>query len=190
MVLNNLNYVDYIYLSFLVLCTIFFSLKGATKSINYSLKILLSVSIPFLFYKRVSNYILAKLDIEFFNNLADSNIIFFEIIIFIILFLLVYITYSILEKAINIKFSTKLEFKIIDIIVGGIYGLLIFTFLFYISFSIFLNKHIKVNNPLIEFNISFYEKLLNKKTENNLNINEKNDDKVPEEKSKKSNELY
>jgi uncharacterized protein YacL len=103
---------------------------------------------------------------------------------------LVYITYSILEKAINIKSPTQLEFKIIDIIVGAIYGLLIFTFLFYISFSIFLNKHIKVNNPIIEFNISFYEKLLNKKTENNLNINEKNDDKVPEKKSKKSNELY
>ena len=53
--------------------------------------------------------------------------------IFIILFLLVYITYSILEKAINIKSPTQLEFKIIDIIVGAIYGLLIFTFLFYIS---------------------------------------------------------
>ena len=184
---DNLNYVDFIYLSLLILFIIFFSLKGATKSINYSLKIILSVSIPFLFYKRVSNYILDKLDIEFFNNLADSNIIFFEIIIFIILFLLVYMTYSILEKAINIKSPTQLEFKIIDIIVGGIYGLSIFTFLFYISFSIFLNKHIKVNNPIIEFNISFYEKLLNNKTENNLNINEKNDDKVPE---KKSNELY
>ena len=184
---DNLNYVDFIYLSLLILFIIFFSLKGATKSINYSLKIILSVSIPLLFYKRVSNYILAKLDIEFFNNLADSNIIFFEIIIFIILFLLVYMTYSILEKAINIKSPTQLEFKIIDIIVGGIYGLFIFTFLFYISFSIFLNKHIKVNNPIIEFNISFYEKLLNNKTENNLNINEKNDDKVPE---KKSNELY
>ena len=86
---DNLNYVDFIYLSLLVLFIIFFSLKGATKSINYSLKILLSVSIPFLFYKRASNYILAELDIEFFNNLAESNKIFFEIIIFIILFLLV-----------------------------------------------------------------------------------------------------
>ena len=85
---DNLNYVDFIYLSLLVLFILFFSLKGATKSINYSLKILLSVSIPFLFYKRASNYILSELDIEFFNNLADSNKIFFEIIIFIILFLL------------------------------------------------------------------------------------------------------
>ena len=141
-------------------------------------------------FDEVQKYFLAELDIEFFNNLADSNKIFFEIIIFIILFLLVYITYSILEKAINIKSPTQLEFKIIDIIVGAIYGLLIFTFLFYISFTIFLNKHIKVYNPIIEFNISFYEKLLNKKTENNLNINEKNDDKVPKKKSKKSNELY
>ena len=87
---DDLNYVDFIYLSLLVLFIIFFSLKGATKSINYSLKILLSVSIPFLFYKRSSNYILAELDIEFFNNLADSNKIFFEIVIFIILFLLIF----------------------------------------------------------------------------------------------------
>jgi uncharacterized membrane protein required for colicin V production len=76
---DNLNYVDFIYLSLLILFVIFFSLKGATKSINYSLKIILSVSIPFLFYKRVSNYILDKLDIEFFNNLADSNIIFLKL---------------------------------------------------------------------------------------------------------------
>ena len=190
MVLNNLNYVDYIYLSFLVLFTIFFALKGATKSINYSLKILLSVSIPFLFYKRSSNYILTELDIRFFNNLADSNKIFFEIITFISIFLLVYIAYSILEKAINIKPPTQLEFKIIDILVGGTYGFLIFTFLFYISFTIFLNKHITVNNPITEFNISFYEKLLNQKTDNNLSINEKNNDKVPKENLNKTDELY
>ena len=104
--------------------------------------------------------------------------------------MLVYIVYSILEKAINIKSPTQLEFRIIDIIVGAIYGLLIFTFLFYIFFLIFLNKHIKLNNPLAEYNISFYEKLLNKKTENNLNINKKNNDIVSEEKSKKSNEFY
>ena len=86
---DNLNYVDFIYLSLLVLFALFFGLKGATKSINYSLKILLSVSIPFLFYKKTSNYLLSELNIEFFNNLAESNKIFFEIIIFIILFLLV-----------------------------------------------------------------------------------------------------
>ena len=99
---DNLNYVDFIYLSLLILFIIFFSLKGATKSINYSLKILLSVSIPFLFYKIASNYFLAELDIEFFNNLADSNKIFFEIIVFIILFLLVYIYHCLIaQKIIN-----------------------------------------------------------------------------------------
>ena len=190
MAFNNLNYIDYIYLTFLILFTIFFALKGATKSINYSLKILLSISIPFLFYKKASNSILTKLDIQFFNNLADSNKIFFEIIIFVSIFLIVYIAYSILEKAINIKPPSQLEFKIIDIVIGGAYGFLIFTFLFYISFSIFLNKHITINNPLTEFNISFYEKILNKKNDNNLNINQKNNDKVPKENLKKTDELY
>jgi hypothetical protein len=190
MAFNNLNYIDYIYLAFLILFTIFFALKGATKSINYSLKILLSISIPFLFYKKASSSILTELDIQFFNNLADSNKIFFEIIIFISMFLIVYIAYSILEKAINIKPPSQLEFKIIDIVIGGAYGFLIFTFLFYISFSIFLNKHIIINNPFTEFNISIYEKLLNKKTDNNLNINEKNNDKVPKENLKKTDDLY
>ena len=190
MFFNNLNYIDYIYLAFLILFTIFFALKGATKSINYSLKILLSISIPFLFYKKASSSILTELDIQFFNNLADSNKIFFEIIIFVSIFLIVYIAYSILEKAINIKPPSQLEFKIIDIVIGGAYGFLIFTFLFYISFSIFLNKHIIINNPFTEFNISIYEKLLNKKTDNNLNINEKNNDKVPKENLKKTDELY
>jgi hypothetical protein len=95
-----------------------------------------------------------------------------------------------LEKAINIKPPSQLEFKIIDIVIGGAYGFLIFTFLFYISFSIFLNKHIIINNPFTEFNISIYEKLLNKKTDNNLNINEKNNDKVPKENLKKTDDLY
>ena len=40
------------------------------------------------------------------------------------------------EKAINIKSPTQLEFKIIDIIVGGIYGLLIFSISFlYLYFN-------------------------------------------------------
>ena len=54
--ISNFNYVDIISLLVLILCSISFGIKGATKSISYSLKIILSVSIPFIFFKRILNY--------------------------------------------------------------------------------------------------------------------------------------
>ena len=44
----------------LIIFAVFFGIKGATKSISYSLKIILSISLPFLFYKRVLNFSLEK----------------------------------------------------------------------------------------------------------------------------------
>ena len=44
MYLSNLNYFDYAYLFLLFIFVIFFAFKGATKSISYTLKIILSVS--------------------------------------------------------------------------------------------------------------------------------------------------
>ena len=120
---NTFNYVDYIYLSTLSLFIVFFSIKGATRSINYSLKIILSISLPFIFYKRSLNFFLESLNSQYLNDLASKNFIFLEIIMFVCLFLLVYFIYSLTEKAINIKSPSQLEFKIIDIIVGGLYGI-------------------------------------------------------------------
>ena len=86
--LSGLSYLDYIYLILLVLFAVFFGIKGATKSISYSLKIILSVSLPFLFYKRVLNFSLEKLNIEYLFSLQNKNAIFLEIISFIMLFYL------------------------------------------------------------------------------------------------------
>ena len=124
--LSGLSYFDYIYLVLLVLSSVFFGIKGATKSISYSLKIILSVSLPFIFYKRVLNFSLEKLNIEYLFSLQNKNAIFLEIISFIVLFLTTYIIFSILEKALNLKSPSQLEFKILDIIIGAIYGVILF----------------------------------------------------------------
>ena len=173
MSLSSFNYVDYVYLTSLFLFIVLFSIKGATRSINYSLKIILSISLPFIFYKRSLNFFLENLDSQYLNGLANENSIFLEIIIFVCLFLLVYLIYSLIEKAINIKSPSQLEFKIIDIVLGGLYGLFLFSILFYLSYSLILKNHIKGKNIIYLHNISFYENFLNKE-EVDLNTPNKN----------------
>ena len=106
----DLNYFDYIYLILLFVFAIFFGIKGATKTISYSLKIILSISLPFIFYKRILNFSLAKLNNEYLFSLNDKNAIFLEIISFIILFLITYIIYSIIEKALIPSISLRYLF--------------------------------------------------------------------------------
>ena len=185
MSLNTLNYVDYIYLGTLFIFITFFSIQGATRSINYSLKIILSISLPFIFYKRSLNFFLESLNSQYLNNLAKENLIFLEIIMFVCLFLLVYFVYSLIEKAINIKSPSKLEFKIIDIIFGGLYGLFLFSILFYLSYSLVFKNHIIGNNFIYHYNISFYENFL-KKEGVNLNTPKKNNKNMPTKDNKKN----
>ena len=138
--LSELSYFDYIYLVLLFLFAVFFGIKGATKSISYSLKIILSISLPFIFYKRVLNFSLEKLNVEYLFLLQNQNAIFLEIISFIVLFLTTYIIFSILEKALNLKSPSQLEFKILDIIIGTIYGIILFSVLFYFSYIAFFKN--------------------------------------------------
>jgi len=191
MSLSSFNYVDYVYLTSLFLFMVFFSIKGATRSINYSLKIILSISLPFIFYKRSLNFFLENLNSQYLNDLANENSIFLEIIIFVCLFLLVYLIYSLIEKAINIKSPSQLEFKIIDVVLGGLYGLFLFSILFYLSYSLILKNHIKGKNIIYIYNISFYENLLNKEEDKNKldkpsKNNKENDQKKTLLKLKKS----
>ena len=160
--LFNLNFFDLSYLIFLFLFAIFFGIKGATKSISYSLKIILSISLPFIFYKRVLNFSLEKLNVEYLFSLHNKNAIFLEIISFIFLFLMTYVIFSILEKALNLKSPTQLEFKILDIIIGSIYGIILFSILFYFSYIAFFKNFIDDKNRIMKFNISIYENLMYK----------------------------
>ena len=181
--LSGLSYFDYIYLVLLVLFAVFFGIKGATKSISYSLKIILSISLPFIFYKRVLNFSLEKLNVEYLFSLQNKSSIFLEIISFIVLFLTTYIIFSILEKALNLKSPSQLEFKILDIIIGAIYGIILFSVLFYFSYIAFFKNYIDDKNRIMKLNISIYENLMYKDPEvektnkKDLSIQEKKNDK-------------
>ena len=180
---SGLNFFDYTYLILLIIFTVFFGIKGATKSISYSLKIILSISLPFIFYKRALNFSLEKLDIEYLFSLQSKNAIFLEIIFFIILFLLTYIIYSILEKALNLKSPAQLEFKILDTIIGSIYGIILFSVLFYFSYIALFKNYIDEKNKIMKLNISIYENLMykdqkiEKKNKKGSSSNKKNNDK-------------
>ena len=185
--LSGLSYFDYIYLVLLVLFAVFFGIKGATKSISYSLKIILSISLPFIFYKRVLNFSLEKLNVEYLFSLQNKNAIFLEIISFIMLFLTTYIIFSILEKALNLKSPSQLEFKIIDVIIGAIYGIILFSILFYFSYVAFFKNYIEDKNRIMKLNISIYENLMYKDPEVDKKI--KKDSSIQEKKNDKD-ELY
>ena len=185
--LSGLSYFDYIYLVLLVLFAVFFGIKGATKSISYSLKIILSISLPFIFYKRVLNFSLEKLNVEYLFLLQNKNAIFLEIISFIVLFLTTYIIFSILEKALNLKSPSQLEFKILDIIIGAIYGIILFSVLFYFSYIAFFKNYIDDKNRIMKLNISIYENLMYKDPEVDKKI--KKDSSIQEKKNDKD-ELY
>ena len=185
--LSGLNYFDYIYLTLLVLFAVFFGIKGATKSISYSLKIILSISLPFIFYKRVLNFSLEKLNVEYLFSLQNKNAIFLEIISFIVLFLTTYIIFSILEKALNLKSPSQLEFKILDIIIGAIYGIILFSVLFYFSYIAFFKNYIDDKNRIMKLNISIYENLMYKEPE--VEKTNKKDSSIQEKKNDKD-ELY
>ncbi len=183
----NLNYFDYAYFFLLLIFAIFFGFRGATKSISYTLKIILSISIPFIFYKRLLNFFLEKLNIEYLLTLRNENSIFLEIISFIILFLLTYIIYSLLEKALNLKSPSKLEFKILDILVGAIYGIILFSILFYFSYVAFFKNYSNDKNKIMKLNISIYENLIYKDNEVNTKIKK---DKSSKDKNNDKEQLY
>ncbi len=167
---------------------VFFGIKGATKSISYSLKIILSISLPFIFYKRILNFSLEKLNIDYLFSLQNKNAIFLEIISFIILFLMTYIIYSILEKALNLKSPSQLEFKILDTIIGSIYGIILFSILFYFSYIAFFNNYIEDKNRIMKLNILIYENLMYKDQKTGKEVKKK--DLSSKEKKNDNAELY
>ena len=185
--ISDLSYFDYTYIALLLLFAIFFGFKGAIKSVSYSLKIILSISIPFIFYKRVLNFSLEKLNIEYLLSIQDKNSIFLEIISFIILFLITYLIFSIFEKVLDLKSPSKLEFKILDIMIGAIYGIIIYSILFYFSYVAFFKNYIDNQNKIMKLNISIYENLMYKEPKSQNKFKEK---PLNKEKDNNKDELY
>ena len=187
MSLSVLSYFDYVYFLLLTIFAILFGIKGATKSISFSLKIILSISLPFIFHKRVLNFSLEKLNIEYLFSIQKNNIIFLEIIFFIILFLITYITYSILEKALNLKSPSQLEFKILDMIIGACFGIILFSILFYFCYVALLKNYIDDRNRIMQLNISIFENLMYKEPKSQNKFKEK---PLNKEKDNNKDELY
>ena len=110
-----------------------------------------------------------------------------EIISFIILFLTTYVIFSILEKALNLKSPSQFEFKILDIIIGSIYGVVLFSVLFYFSYIAILKNYIDEKNRIMKLNILIYENLMYKDSK----VEEKNKiDSSNKEKKNEKDELY
>ena len=103
------------------------------------------------------------------------------------LFLTTYIIFSILEKALNLKSPSQLEFKILDIIIGAIYGIILFSVLFYFSYIAFFKNYIDDKNRIMKLNISIYENLMYKDLE--VEKTNKKDSSIQEKKNDKD-ELY
>tara|TARA_Y100000996_G_C22557735_1_gene656222 strand:+ start:5009 stop:5572 length:564 start_codon:yes stop_codon:yes gene_type:complete len=184
---SNYNYVDFAYIFFLLSFLVSFGIKGATKSISYSLKIILSISLPFIFYKRILNFSLEKMNSNYLFTLKENNSIILEIISFIIIFLITYVVFSLFEKALNLKSPSQLEFKILDTLLGAMYGVLLFSLIFYFAYIAFLKNHMNEKNSLIKLNISIYENLMYK--DNNKKENQQNKEPLKKSKNEKNN-LY
>ena len=185
--LSELGIFDYIYLILLLFFLVFFAIKGATRSIIYSLKIGLTILLPYHFHKKILIFSIEKLNIETLSTLYSRNSIFLELISFTILFLITYIFLSILIKALDIKSPSQLEFKILDMLAGAIIGIVLYSILFYLLYSIYLKNYINDKNIIMELNISIYDNLNNKDLEDKKKIKEDSSNK---EIKNEKNELY
>ena len=78
-------------------------------------------------------------------------------------------------------FFLNFSIKILDIIIGSIYGIILFSILFYFSYIAFFKNFIDDKNRIMKFNISIYENLMykvqkvEKKNKKESSIKEKND---------------
>ena len=184
---SGLGIIDYIYFITLIFFLVFFGIRGATRSIIYSLKIGLTVWIPFYSHKKILKFSIEKLNIEKFSGLYDKNPIFFEFIAFTVIFLVTYVFLSLLIRALDIKSPSQLEFKILDMLTGAMIGIVLFSVLFYFLHAAFLKNIINEKNRIMEFNISIYENLDRANVTDEKKIIE---DSSSKEKKNDKNELY
>ncbi len=181
--IKNLSLFEIIYFSFLIIFIIFFGLKGILQSLGFSLKIISSIAIPFTTYKKIINFFNNYYEnSEYFISLVSNNTLLYEIIIFSVIFLTIYSLFSIFEKALNLNFKKNFSFKLIDFFLGTIYGIFLFSILFYFAFNLVLKNFANEKmSPFIIYNIDIYDKL---RSDNNIN----NDSTLIEIEEK--NEIY
>jgi hypothetical protein len=116
-ILSNLTTYEIIYFVILIIFTLFFGFKGILQSLGFTLKIVGSITLPFMTYKTVlvslSNYFSSN---DFLNSLIIQYPLISEIVVFVIIFLLSYFIFGIFEKLLKINFVKNSTIKIIDFI--------------------------------------------------------------------------
>jgi|TARA_B110000459_G_C16350061_1_gene376175 cellulose synthase/poly-beta-1,6-N-acetylglucosamine synthase-like glycosyltransferase len=183
-ILSNLTPVEIAYFSISLIFILFFGINGIFKSLGFSLKIIGSISIPFLTYKKILSYISSTFnDNDFLSNLIFSQPLISEIIVFIIFFLISYFLLGTLVNALNVNLPKNLTFKFIDFITGSIYGIFIFSILFYFAYNLTLKNMININvNNIMLLNINIYENI---RSENHIDLNNNESESIEE-----NNEIY
>ena len=161
-ILSNFTNYEIIYFVILIIFTLFFGFKGILQSLGFTLKIVGSITLPFMTYKAVlaslSNYFSSN---AFLNSLIMQYPLISEIVVFVIIFLLSYFIFGIFEKLLKINFVKNFTIKIIDFIFGCIYGLFLFSILFYFIFNLTLKNYFNEStmHKIMIYNIDLYDSL-------------------------------
>ena len=161
-ILSSFTTYEIIYFIILIIFTLFFGVKGILESLGFTLKIIGSITLPFMTYKTVlvslSNYFSNN---DFLNSLIAQYPLISEIIVFVIIFLLSYFIFGIFEKLLRINFVKNSTINIIDFILGCMYGLFIFSILFYVIFNLTLKSYLNEGNmnKIMIYNIDLYDSL-------------------------------
>ena len=170
-ILTNLTMNEIVYLIILIIFTFYFGLKGIIQSLGVTVKIVGSIALPFVTYKKIieflSNYFS---DNDFLTQLITNHSLVSEILIFIIVFLVSYFIFSILEKVLKVNFVKNSTIKVVDFFLGCFYGIFLFSILFYFMFSLVLKNYLNENNmnKIMIYNIDLYDRFkLHKDDSNN-----------------------
>ena len=164
---SNLSYIGLSYFFVLFLFMILFGFKGLLRSLGFSIKIIGSIAIPFMAYKKAISLVKTNFDNnEFLSSLILNYPILSEVSVFIIIFILSYLIFSLMEKFLKINITRNLITKIIDFVLGSLYGLFLFSLVFYFLFNLFLKNYFDKNiNKVVLYNISLYDNLRSYKEE-------------------------
>ena len=178
--LVNLTIYEILYFLTLAIFIVYFGFKGILQSLGFTIKIVGSITLPFITYKKIieflSNYFS---DNNFLIPLIKNYSLISEIIIFIIMFLLSYFIFGIFEKILKVNFVKNSTIKIIDFFLGCFYGLFLFSILFYFIFSLILKSYLNENNmhKIMIYNINLYDRFKQHKDDsiNSLDVIETKD---------------
>ena len=173
--LTNLTISEFIYFTVLIIFIFYFGFKGILQSLGFTIKIFGSITLPFITYKKIiqflSNYFSNN---DFLTQLLANYSLISEIVVFIVIFLFSYFIFGIFEKILKINFVKNSTIRIVDFFLGCFYGLFLFSILFYFIFNLILKSHLNENNmhKFMIYNIDLYDRLKGFKDDSSNSLDE------------------